>query len=131
MAARSAGLKPSSCQFSSARTSSSVSPALRPPRKLAAIQNAHGVAEEGCRNTITLVRRSTQPGPTRALLDGAQHRLGCALKCMCRDFAGLGLAAGKFPLQGRGLLWRALPYQDLALALENRRHDLNHVNIGA
>src|ERR1035438_1484064 len=70
MAARSAGLKPSSFQFSSLWSSSSVSPALRPPGRLAAIQKAHWLAKDVARYTIALVRRSTKPGPISAALNG-------------------------------------------------------------
>ena len=63
-------------------------------------------------------------GDTQFLLEFARQGLFRAL-------AGFDLAAGELPLQGMRLLRRALPDQDLALALENRRHHLNHVNIGA
>src|ERR1035438_1998919 len=245
MAARSAGLKPSSFQFSSLWSSSSVSPALRPPGRLAAIQKAHWLAKDVARYTIALVRRSTKPGPISAALNGMKflsaagrrararrNGLGCldrlsrlARNSFCaglasligvaigtsinavdefpvafheiqfgelelglpmqivkdqvprlarevadaeedqlegvfpgigvaiagHDFAGsardaqlllqfacqglfgalarLHLAAGELPFQGMRLERCALSHQDFALALENRRHHLKHVNI--
>src|ERR1035437_8180243 len=65
-----------------------------------------------------------RPRDAQLLLQLARQRLFGAL-------ARLHLAAGELPLQGMRLLGHALPNQDLAIALENRRHHLSHVNIGA
>src|ERR1017187_1448770 len=89
MAARSAGLKPSSFQFSSLWSSSSVSPALRPPGRLAAIQKAHWLAKDVARYTIALVRRSTKPGPISAALNGMKVLSAAGRRAMARR-NGLG-----------------------------------------
>ena len=64
------------------------------------------------------------PAYAQLLLQFAGQRLLGAL-------AGFDLAAGELPLEGMRLVRCALPHQDLAVLLENRRHYLNHVHIGA
>ena len=46
-------------------------------------------------------------------------------------FTRLHLATGEFPLQGVRLRALTLPDENVPVALEDRRHNLNHPNIGA
>src|SRR5664280_1633281 len=61
----------------------------------------------------------------------AEFLLQFARQRLFRALARLHLAARELPLQRMRLLRHALSHQDLVPALENRRHHLNHVNIGA
>src|ERR1017187_4142180 len=61
----------------------------------------------------------------------AQLLLQLASQRLFRALARFHLAAGELPFQRMRLPRQALPDQDLAIALENPRHHLNHLHIGA
>ena len=61
----------------------------------------------------------------------AQLLLELAGERLFEALAGFDLPAGELPFEGMRLVGRALSDQDFAVLLENRRHYLNHVHIGA
>src|ERR1022692_2170124 len=61
----------------------------------------------------------------------AQLLLQLACQGLFGALAGLHLAARELPFQRVRLERSALAHEDFAVALENRRHHLKHVNIGA
>src|SRR5450631_3076146 len=61
----------------------------------------------------------------------AEFLFELARQGLLRGLAGLDLAAGELPFQRMGLPGRTLSHQNFVLALQYRRHHLDHLNIGA